>query len=168
LAPAEQRQDYEGLNRRWRPALVAYFLRRVSNHAEAEDLTQEVFVRMLNIDESRGTHDGYVFQIAHNLLVDQARRTRIRHRYRETLASPALDATDMLDPQRITLGRAELARFAAALEELPERTRTMFTLHRIDEMNQDLIGEAFGISKSAVKKQIASAMAFLMARMRDD
>ena len=111
---------------------------------------------------------GETFGPGPGLLVDQARRTRIRHRYRETLASPALDATDMLDPQRITLGRAELARFAAALEELPERTRTMFTLHRIDEMNQDLIGEAFGISKSAVKKQIASAMAFLMARMRDD
>jgi RNA polymerase sigma-70 factor (ECF subfamily) len=44
LEPEPLQLDYEALNRRWRPALVAFFLRRVRSHAEAEDLTQEVFV----------------------------------------------------------------------------------------------------------------------------
>ena len=44
----------------------------------------------------------------------------------------------------------------------------MFTLYRIEQMSQDVIGEAFGISKSAVKKQIAGAMAAIMAAMRED
>ena len=168
MEPEPLQLDYEALNRRWRPALVAFFLRRVRSHAEAEDLTQEVFVRMLRSDAGENMHDGYIFQIAHNLLIDQLRRTQIRQNYRHANAAVPDDDADPLDPQRIVLGRAELARFAAALEELPERTRTMFTLYRIDQMSQDLIGEAFGISKSAVKKQIASATAFLMARMRDD
>jgi len=168
LESVRQRQDYEALNRRWRPALVAFFLRRVRDHAEAEDLTQEVFLRMLRTDAAQGAPDGYIFQIAHNLLVDRSRRSRIRQRYRDAVAASPSDDTDPLDPQRIVLGRAELARFAAALEDLPERTRTMFTLYRIDQMSQDMIGEAFDISKSAVKKQIASAMVFLMARMRDE
>jgi RNA polymerase sigma-70 factor (ECF subfamily) len=42
----------------------------------------------------------------------------------------------------------------------------MFILYRLEGMSQDMIGAAFGISKSAVKKQIAGAMAFLMGRMR--
>lgn len=168
MEPAPQRQDYEALNHRWRPALVAFFLRRVRNRAEAEDLTQEVFLRMLRSEAVEGAHDGYVFQIAHNLLVDLSRRSRIRQRYRDAVAASPPEHSDAFDPQRIALGRAELARFAAALEELPDRTRTIFTLYRIDQMSQDVIGEAFGISKSAVKKQIASAMAYLMARMRDD
>lgn len=168
LEPEPQQQDLGALNRRWRPALVAFFLRRVRNHAEAEDLTQEVFVRLLRSDAPEGTHDGYIFQIAHNLLIDELRRTRIRQNYSNAIAAGPTDSYDPLDPQRIALGRAELARFAAAVEDLPERTRTMFTLYRIDQMSQDMIGEAFGISKSAVKKQIATAMAYVMAKMRDN
>lgn len=146
---------------------MAFFLRRVRDHAEAEDLTQEVFVRMLK-GEVAGAADSYVFQIAQNLLVDRARRASVRRQYRDTLGrSDALDL-DPIDPERSTLGRAELARFAAALSALPERTRVMFTLYRIDQMSQDAIGEAFGISKSAVKKQIANAMVAIMVRMRED
>ncbi|WP_420197035.1 RNA polymerase sigma factor [Brevundimonas vesicularis] len=145
---------------------MAFFMRRVRDHAEAEDLTQEVFVRMLKADVD-GAADHYVFQIAQNLLVDRARRANVRRQYREALDPTHALAVDPLDPERSTLGRAELARFAAALEALPERTRVMFTLYRIDQMSQDVIGEAFGISKSAVKKQIAGAMVSIMARMRE-
>ncbi|WP_287898034.1 RNA polymerase sigma factor [Brevundimonas sp.] len=164
---AHRNAEQHRLNSRWRPALMAFFLRRVRDHAEAEDLTQEVFVRMLK-GEVAGAADSYVFQIAQNLLVDRARRASVRRQYRDRLGrSDALDF-DPIDPERSALGRAELARFAAALSALPERTRVMFTLYRIDQMSQDAIGEAFGISKSAVKKQIASAMVAIMVRMRED
>jgi RNA polymerase sigma-70 factor (ECF subfamily) len=165
----ERRRENEQhrLNSRWRPALMSFFLRRVRDHAEAEDLTQEVFVRMLKNDVDGGA-DHYVFQIAQNLLVDRARRAGVRRQYRETLGPPDALDVDPIDPERAALGRAELARFAAALNALPERTRVIFTLYRIDQMSQDVIGEAFGISKSAVKKQIAAAMVAIMARMRED
>ena len=155
-----------GLDARWRPALMAFFLRRIRDPAEAEDLTQEVFLRMLKRDVD-GDADHYVFQIAQNLLVDRARRASVRRRYQETIG--AIDAPDVnvLDPEREALGRAELAQFAAALQALPERTRVMFTLYRIEQMSQDDIGEAFGVSKSAVKKQVASALASIMAQMRE-
>lgn len=155
------------IDTRWRPALMSFFMRRVRNHAEAEDLTQEVFVRMVDRDVD-GSADHYVFQIAQNLLIDRSRRDAVRRRYREGVASLDHPAEMAIDPEREALGRAELARFAAALQALPERTRVIFTLYRIDQMSQDVIGEAFGISKSAVKKQIATAMASIMSRMRED
>lgn len=163
-----QDQEHVRLNERWRPALMAFFLRRVRDHCEAEDLTQEVFVRMLRSDMGEGAPDHYIFQIAQNLLVDRARRAGVRRRYQESIGKGPDPNIDPLDPQRVALGRAELARFAAALNALPERTRAMFTLYRIEQMSQDVIGEAFGVSKSAVKKQIASAMAVIMVAMRDD
>ena len=134
------------IDARWRPALMAFFLRRVRNHAEAEDLTQEVFVRMVdrNVD---GSADHYVFQIAQNLLVDRARRDAVRRRYREGIGALDNSGEAAFDPEREALGRAELVQFAAALQALPERTRVIFTLYRIDQMSQDVIGEAFGISK---------------------
>ena len=53
------------LDRSFRGPLVAYFLKRVKSRNEAEDLTQEVFVRLLNHpDKNNGqTIDGYVFTI---------------------------------------------------------------------------------------------------------
>src|SRR3984893_2747394 len=63
------------LDRSFRGPLVAYFLKRVKNRNEAEDLTQEVFVRLLNHpDKNNGqTIEGYVFTIAANLLRDRVK-----------------------------------------------------------------------------------------------
>ena len=155
------------LDRRWRPALLVFFLRRVHDRAEAEDLTQEVIVRLLGRTGDEGMGDGYIFRAATNLLADRARRAKVRADYAAAIQLGSADASvQMLDPHRIAEGRAELAAFVAALNRLPERQRTMFTLYRIENMSQDAIAEAFHITPSAVKKQIAKAMASLMSQMR--
>jgi len=75
--------DRLDLGRRWRPVLLAYFLRRVRNHAEAEDLTQELIAKLLGRGRGRGRGGGggdfdsaeaYILQMASNLLADRARR----------------------------------------------------------------------------------------------
>lgn len=163
----ESISDQAQLNRRWRPALMSFFLRRVRDHAEAEDLTQEVFARLLGShDTVARSPDAYVFQVASNLLGDRARRAKVRADYRERIGAVEGLGTDPLDPHRIAAGRAALAALAAGLQDLPERTRTIFTLYRVENMSLDAIAEGFGISKSAVKKHVTKAMAFLMVRMR--
>ena len=71
------------LSVRFRPALMAFFLRRIRNFSEAEDLTQEVLLRVAQKSETldTGRPDAYVFQIAANLLRDRARRTNVRDAY---------------------------------------------------------------------------------------
>ncbi|MGH8201495.1 MAG: RNA polymerase sigma factor [Steroidobacteraceae bacterium] len=63
------------LDRRFRAPLLAYFDRRVREHAEAEDLTQEVFIRLAQHPDRHGGHtiDSYVFTFAANLLRDRAK-----------------------------------------------------------------------------------------------
>lgn len=146
---------------------MAFFLRRVGSRVEAEDLTQEVLLRMLNCDLPAGEPDSYVFRIAQNLLVDNARKTVVRERYRQRVAHEPERMLDPLDPHRIAASREQMAVFSAALAELPERTRTMFILFRLENLSQEAIGAAFGISASAVKQQIAKAMAVLSGKMRD-
>lgn len=153
--------------RRWRPALMAFFLRRVHDRTEAEDLTQEVLVRMLG-DAHPERPDGYVFQIAQNLLIDRARRLVVRNRYRDDLGHDPERDLDPLDPQRWSEGREQVAALTAALAGLPERTRSIFILYRIEAMGQDAIGKAFGISASAVKQHVAKAMAAIAERLRDE
>ncbi|MEJ0038327.1 MAG: sigma factor [Gammaproteobacteria bacterium] len=68
------------LDKRFRLPLLAYFGRRVGSSAEAEDLTQDVFERVLKSLEVRPVQnpEALVFQIAVNLLRDRARRVRRR------------------------------------------------------------------------------------------
>src|SRR5450756_350333 len=70
-----------------RPALVSYFLRRVRDPSEAEDLAHEVFIRLAGAPlESLRSTDAYVFQVAANLLCDRARRNKVREDYAHSVA----------------------------------------------------------------------------------
>lgn len=155
------------LHHRWRPALMAFFLRRVRDHGEAEDLTQEVFVRLLDVDAEARSADAYVFQIAANLVIDRARRARVRAEFCDAAGRHDDRHVEPLDPHRIAAARGQLATITAALDSLPERTRTIFMLYRLENMSQQMIADSFGISPSGVKKHVAKAMACLMARQRD-
>ncbi len=160
--------DIGQLSRRLRPALVAYFLRRVGSHAEAEDLTQDVFMRLTSLDpDGLQSADAYVFRIAANLLADRSRRHVVRHRYTAEQVAREGAGWDPLDPDRVAAGRRSLAIMAQRLKDLPERTRTMFVLYRIESMNKRAIAEAFGVGVSTVEKEVGRAMAYLMLFRED-
>ena len=164
MHPARQRQ-LEDLCRRFRPALVAYFLRRVYEPAEAEDLAHEVFMRLAGVPLERlRSADAYIFQVAANLLKDRARRSRIRAEYAATEVS-AHEAGDLTardqDPERIEAARRSLTALVACLKELPERTREIFILYRIENVTRQELARAFALSLSSVEKEIARATAYL-------
>jgi RNA polymerase sigma factor (sigma-70 family) len=161
-------KDLAQLARRFRPALMSYFLRRVRSHAEAEDLTQDVFMRLSTLaPQEFQSADAYVFRIAANLLADRARRDKVRRRHaNEQLALNGRDI-DPLDPARVSDGRRSLSALAERLKGLPERARTMFVLYRIEGMNKRAIAEAFDCSVSTVEKQVAFVMGRLMLTHED-
>ena len=159
--------DRDDLGRRWRPALLSYFMRRVRDHAEAEDLTQELIAKLVGRDgREMDSPEAYIFQMASNLLADRARRNRVRSQYRDMAMRAEGAGIDPLDPFRVAAGRDELATLADALARLPERTQAIFVLYRLENLSQDKIAESFGISVSAVKKHVARAMTALMRQMR--
>jgi RNA polymerase sigma factor (sigma-70 family) len=157
----------ESLDRRFRRPLLAYFGRRVTNNTEAEDLTQDVFERVLRSLETGPilNAEALVFRIAVNLLRDRARRAR-RHGTEEPL--PADTVTELahaltvdLSPERVVLGERTLAEVLTLLDELGERTRAMFYLYRLENLKIREIAELYGISASAVEKQVAKALLHL-------
>jgi len=160
-APAEH--DLSEISRRLRPGLMAFFLRRVRDHAEAEDLTQEVFAR-LTASEMAGTKDpeAYMFRVAGNLLADRGRRAKVRATYNRGLAVTEDIGVETLDPERFLAGKEAIDRIEAALCDLPERTRAIFLLFRLEGVRRREIAWHYGISESAVDKHLTKAMRRIM------
>jgi RNA polymerase sigma factor (sigma-70 family) len=163
---AQEENAVAQLSRRFRPALMAFFVRRIANHAEAEDLTQEVFARLAAMPSDRMAHaDAYIFQIAANLLKDRGRREKVRADYRLGVAASDGHGVEPIDPDRVLAGRQALGQIAGVLRDLPERTRTIFVLYRIESMKKRDIAASYGISVSAVDKHLMKAMSLLIDRL---
>lgn len=156
--------DLEALDRRFRPALMAFFARRLGNRAEAEDLTQEVFVRLASSAERADHADAYVFQIAANLLTDRSRRVAVRGHYADAVKSSEQQRVTPHDGERILLAKENLQIVVAALNELPQRTRDVFLLSRLERIPHAQLAEMFAISVSAIQQHIVKAAKHLAAR----
>lgn len=154
------------MSQRFRPALLSYFLRRIRNHSEAEDLTQEVLLRVAQrgaeIDATRP--DAYIFQIAANLLRDRGRRHKVRAAYQAAQASNDLAWIEERDPDRVLQAKESLSTVLEALRELPERTRTIFVLFRLENMKQREIANMLAISVRTVEQHVVRASVHLRNR----
>ena len=168
--PAKQAAESE-LDRTFRAPLLSYFTKRVKDRNEAEDLTQEVFVRLLHHPDQ---NDGqslarYVFTIATNLLRDRAKSAAATHQKRvqslDPLAEQDFPANLVEDrnPERVLVGKQTIQDVLDALTELGERTRDIFILARLENMQHRDIAAMYGISVSAVEKAMMKAMAHLGA-----
>lgn len=159
------------LDSRFRGPLLAYFRRRVADTSEAEDLTQEVFVRLARqADFPHSNAQAYVFVTAANLLKDRA-RLRQTHQAgaHASLDDPNAKSLQALaedrHPERVLAGKDTLREFLEGLAALNERTRDIFILARIEHMSQRDIAKLFGITVSAVEKHIMKALDHLGARL---
>lgn len=157
------------LSLRLRAPLRRYFLNRHIAPHEVDDLVQEVFLKL----SARGGMDHveriepYVFATASNLLRDR-RRSLTSHAaeshvpYDESVHG-LTRAT--LEPDRILLGTQQVTQLVAALYELPERMRVVFSLYHFEELSHKEIARRLGIALSTVEKNIARANAYLLKRL---
>lgn len=159
----------ESLSARLRFPLRRYFEKRGIPRDEVEDLVQEVFLRLAGRDgvESMERVEAYLFAIASNLLRDRHRRltthTAKTHEPYEESVHGSVQQT--CGPDRVLLGAQQVAQLIAALHELPERTRVIFTLYHLEDLSHQQIGQRLGIAVSTIEKHMGRAQAHLLKRL---
>ena len=162
----QDRRAIADLSVRYGQAVRRFFSRRLRDGADVEDLTQEVFARLLKRAElgEIANIEGYLFHTAANLLRERARKAA--RRPGDCFDGAEIDgAVEEFSPERILLGREAYARMVEALQELPERTRTIFVLNRFEELSAAEIARRLGVSVSTVEKDMMRAIAHLKARL---
>ena len=104
----------------------------------------------------------WLFQIAHNLLVDEFRRERPQAGAEETEAVlESLDAPESERPEAQLSVFEQRRRLQRALEELPPEQREAFLLRAEQELGLEEISEVTGVGRETVKSRLRYAMAKL-------
>ncbi|ATQ44609.1 RNA polymerase sigma factor [Caulobacter mirabilis] len=161
------REEPAAVYRRLREPLLRFFGRRVGDRAEVEDLTQQVFMRLLGARETETIEniDAFAFRIATNLLHDRGRAHVRRPEVVQDFTAPGAEGTrhlvEDISPERVFVGRETLGEVLATLDELGERTRDIFVLFRIEKMKQRDIAALYGIGQSTVEKHVMKAVLHL-------
>lgn len=165
---ADNEDDVASIALRYKGAVHSFFLRRVGDRSEADDLTQDVFASLLRRAHSEAIEnlEGYVFQIASNLLRDRHRRRSVRPDIQnEGSADPFGRLVDEISPERHAIGKDDYARFLRVLGTLPERPRMVFVLNRFEEMSGREIAALLGLSQRQIEKDISRVLALLREQL---
>ncbi|MFY0992191.1 RNA polymerase sigma factor [Halomonas sp. C05BenzN] len=157
--------DLDALFQRHATDLAGYLRRQLQCPHLAEDLCQEIFLRLGQHPEPGGLEAprAYLFRMARNLVIDHHRRCRSRP------ASQPLDTPGLclVCPRPCPEEEAErhlcLMRLRETMDTLPTRLRQALTWHRLEGLTQAEIGRRLGVSERMAGRYVAQAL----ARCRD-
>lgn len=133
--------------------------RVVGNVADAQDLTQEVFIKVLQHedqlrDAEKAAH--WLSRIASNTAIDFLRRNgRVTHCDFADLAPIASDSEE--NPERQVLRAERQARLDQGLEVLTDRERTALLLRDVEDLPAEEVARQLNCSKATVRSHIANA-----------
>ncbi len=159
---------FEELVRRHRTPVFSFLLRLTGDRGRAEDLCQETFLRVVRGAagwEPRAAFRTWVFSMARNLAVDEARRQAFRRT--EPLDDPARAGEPSEDPgpDRAAEGALLRPKLEAALAALPEEQREVFLLREHAGLRFSEIAEVTGVPENTVKSRMRYALEALRERL---
>jgi RNA polymerase sigma-70 factor (ECF subfamily) len=154
---------FEVLFARYEARAYAFFVRRVRSAERAEDLYQELFLRIHRARRSYDSRHGFapwLFQIARRLVIDDLRRAAVRPEL-----GHADDAAGCVDPRpRPDAVLATDEAFAGALERLTEVERYVLVESKVEGRPYAELAGELGKSVAAIKKLASRAMQRLRER----
>lgn len=153
-----------------RAALVDYAAPIVGGRAQAEDIVQEAWLRFNQSAPASGLRQpvSYLYRIVRNLALDLNRRLKLEscqpvsHELLQALPS------NQPSPEHATLCQNELYVIQQALNELPDRTRLAFELHRLAELPLQQVANQMNISVGLAHQLVHKALSHCADRISDD
>lgn len=156
-----------------REDLLRFFTLRLRSAPAAEDLVQDIYVRISALPPDVGVRNpgGYLYRLGSNLMLDRLRgerRSAVRDREWRDSHRTVLGADEVAeDPaaDAAVAARQRLRVIVEILEQLPPLTQTVFRMHKFDGMSHAEVAKALSISRSAVEKHVMQALRRLEASL---
>ena len=172
---------FEALYRRHRGAVYRYLLRQCGNAGNAEELFQDVWLRVVKARtgyEVKARFTTWLYRIAHNRLMDFFRshaRARLES-YDDLADEPSgeqqgeqrAEFDSGAEPTETTLDRKRTAeRLVAAIDTLPAAQREAFLLREEGELSLEEIAAATGVNAETAKSRLRYAVAKLRTLLKE-
>lgn len=148
--------------------LRRFLAARMRNAADAPDLAQEIYLRMLRVErhELIRNPEAYLFTVASHLLNE--------HMLRQAATPISVDVGAVYaelrtvaehDPSEHADRQQRIEQLEHAIEELSPKAQAALLLHRRDGYTLDEIGHHLGVSRAMAKKYLAKALAHCQQRL---
>ena len=149
----------------WR-GVYAQALSWLKSAEEAEELTQDVFIKVWNAKEQLpqvDNFDNWLFIIARNAILSAVRKRLSQ----PTFLQQQEGQENHLRPDRLTEGRQHYQLLMTGISLLPEKRQQVFRMSRLDGLTHEQIAERLGMHKDTVAQYIVKAVAFLRSYLQE-
>jgi RNA polymerase sigma-70 factor (ECF subfamily) len=169
---------FEFLVAKYRRPIIGFMYRMVHNQAVAEELAQEVFLRVYRARASyraEARFTTWLYRIASNMAINHARDTKYERASSSVYLDQADEATgvkpDVADfhplAEEDMLRDERMKRIREHVMALPERQRMAVVMHKYQDMDYKQIGTVLKLSESATKSLLFRAYQTLRDRLKE-
>jgi RNA polymerase sigma factor (sigma-70 family) len=155
-----------------RKDLVRYFRVRLRSEEAAEDLVQDICVKITGLSaEGIDNPSGFLFRLGTNLMLDQIKqRKRAGRRDAEWRGATSTsagweDISEASPADAAADARQRLARIIEVVKELPPPVQEAFRLHKLEGLSHTETAAAMNVSKSSVEKYMMTCLKRILAKV---
>ncbi len=156
-----------------RANLVRFFTARTGSLSVAEDLAQELYVKLAGRDPAVTAENpvALIYRIAMNVMLDRARgeaRSVARESAWRLVAHDSVGRDDVAEEapaDEVAASRQRLRQLVDAVAELPPQMQRAFRLHKLEGRSHAETAHVMGLSVKSVEKHISAALKSLTAKL---
>jgi RNA polymerase sigma-70 factor (family 1) len=140
-------------------SLVRYAKTLIKDHDTAEEIVQDLFVRLWQDKEKikiESSLNGYLYRSVHNRCLHYIEHNRVVERHAEEMSYRQPDSPEI--PSEILNYKELQARVASILEKLPERCGQIFCMSRFEGLKYNEIAEKLSVSVKTVEANMGRAL----------
>lgn len=159
----------EKILKNYEKRIYAFFLKNIKIPTVAEDLTQDVlmklWIRRKSLENVENV-ESFIFTIARNHVIDHLRKAKTDQRYKESLIreikiQPPRSLDNIIYQEYKTM-------LDEVLNELPPRQKEIFQLSRLNGLSHDEIATQLNISNKTVRNHLFEALHYIRTRINTD
>lgn len=168
-------RTFEGLVQQYKNRIFGYVCRLTNDSPDAEDITQEVFIRAyqsMHAFRHDAAVDTWLYRIATNLVIDRFRREKRAPQWVPVMDDPEEGERDLpsldreVDPQASMQLNELQTQVQKAVRSLPSKLRTVVVLHDMEGLSYEEVAQTLGCPVGTVKSRLFNARLMLRKKLQ--
>lgn len=160
---------YEKLFNEFAPKIYHFSLSYLHNTADAEELVQDVFLKIWDkretLDQS-GNLKAFIYKVAINTIYDFIRRKNVEHAFKDYVEAHATNSSSNTWHEVIYHEMQD--RLNELIEQFPEQRKKIFKMSKQEGLTNDEIAGKLNLSKRTVENQLYRAVAYLKEHLKNE